>query len=224
MDCKNCKEKPCCKEKLMPVAVEAGFIFRAASRLEIAPEKFFERYCDIIPMLVVPPLFYQARICLKQPCPFLKGQCEIHDIKPLACLAFPARAFLEGKLRSFEAYPCKDEDIFEKETLLLDQAICREDDDMIMLLGDKPVFVDLEQMQHNNQVIREYMDALRKDLPWDGQKMLAEKVRDIAYVELSGKLDKKAILERLRGLSDDDLEKIRDLNKRYDETRKRIKI
>jgi Fe-S-cluster containining protein len=90
----------------MQVEVGIDFIFRLSDRFSLTPAQAFERFCRLQPFLISPPFDYILAASLRKPCPFFGNGCRIHDLKPAACLTFPARASSLGYLGGFDAYPC----------------------------------------------------------------------------------------------------------------------
>jgi Fe-S-cluster containining protein len=88
-DCGCCGQ--CCRRDPY-YAVSLLDIRNISMGLDMSPEEFFRRYCEVID---TPGGFRYPAILAPDGCPFLKGAlCAIHIVKPIGCWVFPESALM----------------------------------------------------------------------------------------------------------------------------------
>jgi len=105
----------CCETKYMMIEITVNDMEVISQHIGVSVHDFFKEHCIVYPD---PPLWESAAlggmsriaIGLKIPCPFLSAakECEIYDLRPISCRAFPeefALREIDKELRVAD-YPC----------------------------------------------------------------------------------------------------------------------
>jgi uncharacterized protein len=107
-ECKCCGQ--CCHRDPY-YAVSLLDIRNISMGLGMAPEAFFDEYCDVV---MTPGGFRYSVILAPDGCPFLKGTiCGIHIVKPIGCWVFPESSLLPVTLLKQSVTAIKDCGIME---------------------------------------------------------------------------------------------------------------
>jgi Fe-S-cluster containining protein len=126
-----CKEGcvRCCTDVGAPLELLIDDIKRIVPAVGITFEEFFENYAGILWSSIPGTRAFVPSIGLPFPCRFLKeGRCTIYDIRPLHCVLFPERLYIDPSSHMFKpfyraGYVCVDEGFFvdEKRAIEIEQ-------------------------------------------------------------------------------------------------------
>jgi Fe-S-cluster containining protein len=225
VECNKCENKPCCKDRIMSVELSLDFLFRLAKKLGIKPEDVFNKYCEI-QAEYYGGSSYIAKIGLQSPCPFLKDACDIHSIKPLMCIAFPASSSLENPLL-YANYPCKNGTLegvsnneinFFKEIIpIIDSAQILSDN--VYFKTDRPR-IDLRDIRNDFLEIDEYCKWLEGKIKIENETIDERDKRQlvvnkIASEQINKKISKETVFIRIRMIKPEIKTKIQEINNNY---------
>lgn len=106
-ECAMCGQCCACQDLVQLTTYE---LYELASHLRMKPVEFFNQYCElgVTNLTPTPHLYIRTSNGV---CPFLKdNKCSVHESRPYACRAYPARIYWSNvaDMKAFvrEKYPC----------------------------------------------------------------------------------------------------------------------